>query len=313
LECALRRPSARQEGAYLRGGPLSGTESIIAFRKNPESVENVQPVLGPPKPPRRGTSWLVVMLVVVVGVVLAIVAAAFLLSLGNIARGPQYTMSTSNPKYAFEDSSSILHSSLGEYYLTLQVSMANTGSVSGSVSALEFRLNATQGRLYETRAMRPSSFITLAAGGSQAFTLVFVGVKMNETAYRLEFSTETTVLRAEVAPPPPPPPEFDLHIDNSTDNPYDNYGLPPGSGSVFLWVNLTITNHWHDPITTYTSAFGIELRGGAHYVAHSRLGADGISTGGTARITILWEIPATGTPNQIIFDEGFGPWGFIAF
>ncbi len=266
-----------------------------------------------PRPPSHTLRNVAIVLVVVVIVVLGVIAAAFLQSSTNVARGPQYTMSASNPKYAFEDSSYSLHSLLGKYYMSLQVSMANAGSISGSVSAFDFRLNTSSGYSYRTPAMRPSSFITIAAGGSQAFTLVFDGVNMNETGYRLEFSTTTAALKAEVAPPPPPPPEFDAHIENSTRKPYDNYGLPAKSGSVFLWVNLRMTNHWHDPLRINIYYFELELQGGARYVAHSRLGPDSISTGGTAQVTVLWEIPATGVPNKVIFNQIFGPWGFIAF
>jgi len=249
--------------------------------------------------------------VIIVGV--GIIAAALLQSFANVARGPAYTMSASNPKYTFEDSSSSLHSSLGKYFMTIQVSMANSASISGSVSASDFRLNASSGQSYTTPSMRPSSFITIAAGGSQSFTLIFAAVNMNETGYQLEMSTRTAAIKASVAPPPPPPPEFDAHIDNSTKNPYDNYGLPAHSGSAFLWVNLTMTNHWHNPLSINIYYFELKLQGGAQYTSHSRLGPDAISTGGTAQITVLWEIPSTGSPNQIIFDQFFGPWGFSAF
>jgi hypothetical protein len=259
--------------------------------------------------------------VIIVAVVLiAVVAlgslAAFLKPSGQQTTPGQPTTSHSaaltadGAQWKYTDPYLGWHTSRGHYYLWINATVKNTGSLSlDSISYLDFNLFWSGSSTGVTGTAVWSSF-SLAPGQSVPVVIAFSStgiIAPRNLQFRFSYLQGGTT-NASVPVPTPPADEVTLTSQSASWSLKDIYGLPPKTGNRYLWLNLTIQNRWNQSASVNLFYFKSQGVDGSEYNTQERQGADSIASGGSGAVTLVFEVPTTWMPKTLHYDMLIGPW-----
>ena len=221
----------------------------------------------------------------------------------------QAEMSVTSAQWRYDYPGSLVHSTRGQYYLNVAVSVTNRGAIPLAILAAEFSVfwqNETSG--IPAIAATVSS-TTVGQGETRAATIAFLSTELLKPV-RIEFRQAgfTNTVSANVPAPAAPP--FELMItgisSNWTANDTANNTAP--SGHAFLWVNATFMDHTNAALTVTASVFTIADASGNDYRAETVIGQPTLQPFENVPLSILFEVPDDFVPNTLRVDIVLGPW-----
>jgi len=259
--------------------------------------------------------FLIIVLAVILSVVILGVAFAFLVAFTAQQAEESYRaeVTANRAEWKYEDPSLSFHTSRGNYYLWVNVTVKNTGSRSLSISYLDFTLVWSGQSAPITGTAAWSSF-SLPSTKTATLTIAYPSEGL-KTPDKIDFRFsvfENGHIQASVPSPSGPALEVTLTPVSSEWKLIDTYGRTPDPGNRFLWLTFQVKNDWDEPISVNIFYFKAEGIDGSTYSVPQREGPDEIASGGTGTVTLVFEVPDTWTPKVLHYDMLFGPWADMA-
>jgi hypothetical protein len=247
-----------------------------------------------------------------VGVLLAALSAALAGCFGPTPGPPttsQPEMSITSSSWRYDYPGTLSHSTRGEYYLNLAVSVTNRGTVPLPLLAAEFSLfwqNETAGDDAEAATI---SSTTLSTGQTGTTTVAFVASELRKPV-RLEFrqagfdNTVSATVPAPVAPP------LELMVTSVSSN-WSVNGTGNASalpGMTYLWVNATYMDHLSEALTIVAGSFHVVDANDTAYRGEAVIGPATLAPFTPVQVSALFEVPVGYVPKTLRVDIVLGPW-----
>ncbi len=225
----------------------------------------------------------------------------------------QAEVAVNSAAWSYEYPGGLTHSVRGTYYLQVAVTVTNRGSVPLAVLAAEFSIfwqNETAGIPAIAATLSTS---TVMNGQSASSTIAFLATELR-VPVRVEFRQAGFVntVSANVPAPQPPPIEVTFTGVSAAFSANGTANQSASSGSVFLWVNFTMMNHWRASMALSTVYFKVEDGSGTKFSAEGVMGPASVASGASAAASVLFEVDEGFEPQTMKFDAVLGPWTQVA-
>jgi hypothetical protein len=299
---------------------------IDPFRLEPPPNPIQEPGRGParaPRPvdPRTGVALsrrkvgLAIGAAIVAAVVIVAVLVGALPFLKASQKGPSYLakLGVNHAEWRYESPTLSSHTSRGQYYLWLNVSVNNSGTHSLGVEGFGFKLH-WKGETAGVPASYAWSSFDLAPGRSTNVTIAFPSAGL-KTPDLLDFQyspTGSSHVQASVPAPSAPATEVTFGTSSAQWKNNDTYDRPPIAGNRFLWLAFEMRNAWDKSAVITPSYFKAEGLSGSIYPALQQQGAVEIAPGGRGDVTLVFQVPTTWMPKVLHYDMKIGPWADMA-
>lgn len=287
--------------------PLGQASGAWRFRGEARSFckgrSGLRRMLGPFAQERVMPSFRSVGLLLIVSVFSAGIAGC----VGPASTPSRAELGVNGAAWGYEHPGYGLHTSRGEYYLTVNVTLRNPGTTTIRVIASELTVSWANSS-NATKGVSDWFGIEVAGSTTSVFSVSFESTG-TRTPLTLQFADMgTSPVSAAVPTPLEPAQEVLFSNVSSAKRPVNLDGFFASPGQTYVWVNFTMQNRWTEPLPVTMFDFKVEDANGSRYTADGRQGPDEIGSGGSANVTIVFEVPAAWAPLRVLFDATFGPW-----
>jgi len=274
-------------------------------------------------PGKEDKSILLIVSIVIFAVVIifAIAIAAFLTFQFEIASQEEEDISLRVTSAEWRDYDLYgFHGDANHRFLWLTLEITNNDTKTITLSSYGFECNNSDGSSYGSIIIDGLFGVHEVAPGNSANVTVIFMVPNDWTPEIVTYQDWMWIdspweNEPKYSTDVPTPTQGESHmlmmITNATLNSFDLNYSPVSEGKICLWLEVEINNNWNDYLPLSSIEFDIEGENGTIYAYPDFDGPDFILSGGSATITLVFEIPEDIIPLKLHYYPEFGPLSHI--